>query len=150
MNSTIVNYWLKIFVLCVIRQSIGRASVRFHWIKNYWLCCFWSFHCIPDRKWSSTDLVFCLCCFTKPFWVPESLKKGGRQILGNFTGFEIQWSNSVQLSYYGVCYMKMLLGHICPIHSTWVRLTSLPGGLSPIATGTGNECKASVVPEVRG
>ena len=30
MNSTIVDYWLKIFVHYVIRQSIGRASGRFH------------------------------------------------------------------------------------------------------------------------
>ena len=32
--------------------------------------------------------------------------------------------------------------HTCPIHSIWVGLSSLSGGLSPIATGSGNGCMA--------
>ena len=30
--------------------------------------------------------------------------------MGNFTGLKIQQATCVQLSYYGVCYMKTLLG----------------------------------------
>ena len=32
--------------------------------------------------------------------------------------------------------------HTCPIHSIRVGLSSLSGGLSPIATGSGNGCMA--------
>ena len=38
----------------------------------------------------------------------------------------------------------LLVSHTCPIHPTWVKLSSTVGGSSQIATGTGNECKAFV------
>ena len=34
------------------------------------------------------------------------------------------------------------ISHTCPIHSIRVGVSSLSGGLSPIATGSGNGCMA--------
>ena len=43
---------------------------------------------------------------------------------------------------YQKCRRNWTNRHTCPIHSTWVGLSSLADGLSPIATGSGNGCIA--------
>ena len=49
----------------------------------------------------------------------------------------VRWRYDIELVTFNWSKGSRYCLHTCPIHSTWVGLSSLAGGLSPIATGNG-------------